>query len=111
MASEFVYKLTDKAEADLDGIVSYISVQLANRQAAADFLDKLQAAINEACAFPESGVPAENEFLPYKAIRKKTISSYIMYYFPDMQAETIYILRIIYGRRNLDEILREMSLS
>ena len=111
MASEFVYKLTDKAEADLDGIVSYISVQLANRQAAADFLDKLQAAINEASAFQESGAPVDNEFLPYKTIRRKTVGSYIMYYFPDMKAETIYILRIIYGRRNLDEILCEMSIS
>ena len=111
MASEFGYKLTDKAEADLDGIVSYISVQLDNKQAAADFLDKLQAAVNEACAFPESGAPVDNEFLQYKTIRRKTVGSYIMYYFPDMKAETIYILRIIYGRRNLDEILREMSLS
>lgn len=111
MASEFGYKLTDKAEADLDGIVSYISVQLANRQAAADFLDKLQAAINEACTFPESGALVDNEFFPYKAARKKTVGSYIMYFFPDMKAGTVYILRIIYGRRNLDEILREMSLS
>ena len=95
----------------MDGIVSYISVQLANRQAADDFLDKLQAAINEASAFQESGAPVDNEFLPYKTIRRKTVGSYIMYYFPDMKAETIYILRIIYGRRNLDEILREMSLS
>lgn len=111
MAFEFGYNLTGKAVADLDGIVSYIAVQLDNRRAAADFLDKLQAAINEACAFPESGAPVENEFLPYKTIRKKTSGSYIMYYFPDMKAGTIYILRIIYGRRNLDEILREMSLS
>ena len=111
MASEFGYKLTGKAEADLDGIISYIADQLDNRWAAADFLDKLQAAINEACAFPESGAPVDNEFLPYKNVRKKTAGSYIMYYLPDMKAETIYILRIIYGRRNLDEILREMSLS
>ena len=111
MASEFGYKLTGKAETDLDGIVSYIAVQLGNRQAAAGFLDELQAVINEACAFPESGETVDNEFLPYKTIRRKTVGSYIMYYFPDMKAETIYVLRIIYGRRNLDEILREMNLS
>ena len=111
MASEFGYKLTGKAEADLDGIVFYVAVQLGNRRAASDFLDKLQAAINEACAFPESGAPVDNEFLPYKDVRKKTAGSYIMYYFPDMKARTIYILRIIYGIRNLDDILRELDLS
>ena len=111
MASEFCYKLTAKAEADLDGIVSYIAVQLENPQAAADFLNKLQDAAYEACSFPESGSQVSNEFLPYKGIRKKPVGSYIMYYFPDMDAETVYVLRVIYGRRNLDDILREMSFS
>jgi len=111
MASEFSYQLTTKAEADLDGILSYIAVQLENPQAAAGFLNKLQGAIQEACSFPESGSMVINEFLPYKDIRKKPVGNYIMYYFPDRNAGTIYVLRVIYGRRNLDEILMEMNLS
>ena len=111
MVSEFGYQLTTKAEADLDGIVSYIAVQLENPQAATGFLNKLQDAIHEACSFPESGSPVVNEFLPYKDIRKKLVGNYIMYYFPDMNTKTIYVLRVVYGRRNLDEILREMNLS
>ncbi len=111
MACEFGYRLTGKAEADLDGILSYMAVQLSNPRAAAAFLEKLQDAISEACSFPESGSLVDNEFLPCKTIRKKQIGNYILYYFPDEKAETIYILRILYGRRNLDEILREMDLS
>ena len=110
MACEFGYRLTGKAEADLDGILSYMAVRLSNPQAAAAFLEKLQAAISEACLFPESGSPVDNAFLPCKTIRKKLFGNYILYYFPDEKAETIYILRILYGRRNLDEILREMNL-
>jgi len=104
MACEFGYRLTGKAEADLDNILSYMAVQLANSQAAAAFLEKLQAAISEACLFPESGSPVDNAFLPCKIIRKKQVGSYILYYFPDEKAETI-----LFGRRNLDEILREMN--
>ena len=111
MACEFGYRLTGKAEADLDGILSYMAVQLANSKAAAAFLDKLQDAISEACLSPESGSPVDNEFLPCKTIRKKLFGNYILYYFPDEKAETIYILRILYGRRNLDEILWEMNVS
>lgn len=111
MASEFSCKLTTKAEADLDEIVSYIAVQLENPQAATRFLNKLQEAIHESCLFPESGSLVINEFLPYKGIRKKLVGNYIMYYFPDMNTEAIYVLRVIYGRRNLDEILREMNFS
>lgn len=41
MASKFGYRLTKRAESDLDGIVSYIAIDLANPQAASDFVDKL----------------------------------------------------------------------
>lgn len=111
MASDFAYQLTEKAEADLEEIVSYIAIQLENSQAAAGFLNALQNAIQEACSFPESGTLVVNDFLPQKTIRKKLVGNYIMYYFPNVNMETIYILRILYGRRNLDEILREMNLS
>ena len=111
MTSEFSYKLTEKAAADLDGIVSYIVVQLENPQAATGFLISLESAIHEICLFPESGSLVINEFLPHKGIRKKLVDNYIMYYLPDMTDETIYVLRVIYGRRNLDEILREMNFS
>ena len=77
----------------------------------ADFLEKLQGAIREACAFPESGAPVDNAFLPNGTVRKKLVGSYLLYYFPDREDERIYILRVLYGRRNLDELLREMDLN
>ena len=39
MESKYQYRLSQKAEADLDGIVSYIAVELSNPQAASDFVD------------------------------------------------------------------------
>ena len=36
MESKYQYRLSQKAEADLDGIVSYIAVELSNPQAASD---------------------------------------------------------------------------
>lgn len=109
MASECRYKLTKKAEADLDDIVSYIAVELANPKAASDFLDKLENVIEEARAFPESGSAVTNDFLPVTNIRKKYVGNYVMFYMPDFSAKTIYILRIIYGKRNMDEILRKLD--
>ena len=106
--SDFGYKLTAKAEADLDQIVFYIAAGLDNQRAATDFLPKLQDAINDIRSFPESGALVENEFLPYKTIRKKHVGNYIMYYLPNQKENMIYVLRILYGRRNLDEILREI---
>ena len=110
MVSKFVYRLTKRAESDLDGIVSYIAVFLANPQAASDFVDKLQDNIEEARAFPESGSLVHNEFLQLESVRKKMVGNYIMYYLPDMGEEIIYVLRIVYRKRNMDEILKKLDI-
>ena len=96
MESKYQYRLSQKAEADLDGIVSYIAVELSNPQAASDFVDKLGKVIDEIRSFPE--------------IRKKLIGSYIMYYLPVKEEKMIYVVRIVYGKRNMEEILRELDL-
>ena len=104
MASKFGYQLTKRAESVLDGIVSYMAVELANPQAASDFVDKLKDNIDEARAFPESGSLVDNEFLQVENLRKKLIGNYIMYCLPDMRVKIIYILRIVYGKQNITEI-------
>lgn len=104
MASKFGYQLTKRAKSDLDGIVSYIAIDLANPQAASDFVDKLQDNIKEARVFPESGSLVDNEFLQLKNVRKKLIGNYIMYYLPNTVEKIIIILRIVYGKQNITEI-------
>ena len=111
MSSKFGYQLTQKAEADLDDIVSYIAVELSNPKAASDFLDRFDRVIEETRTFPESGSPVINEFLPVTNIRKNYVGNYIVFYLPDFSAKTIYVLRILYGKRNINEILRSMDAS
>ena len=110
MESKYSYLLTQKAEADLDGIVSYLSLELSNPKAASDFMDTLQAVIEETLLFPLSGSLVNNEFLPDTAVRKKVIGNYVMYYLPDTEQHIIYILRLIYGRRSVEEILRQLEI-
>ena len=110
MASKFGFRLTKKAESDLDGIVSYIAVELANPQAASVFVDNVQDNIEEARVFPESGSLVHNEFLQVGNVRKKLVGNYIMYYLPDTGEEIIYVLRIVYGKRNMDEILKKLNI-
>jgi len=109
MESKFGYQLTQKANADIDDIVSYLAMTLSNPKSASDFVDKLQAAIEEIRMFPASSPQVSNEYMPNLDVRKKLIGSYIMYYLPDYTKKLIFILRIIYGRRNMDEILRQLD--
>ena len=110
MASKFGYRLTKRAESDLDGIVSYIAVELANPQAASDFVNKLQDNIEETRTFPENGSLVNNEFLKVENVRKKLVGNYIIYYLPDTEEKIIYILRIVYGKRNMNEILKKLEI-
>lgn len=108
MGSEWGYRLTKQAEADFNEIVRYIKVELANPKAASDFADKLLAAIAEARSFPDGGSPVSNEYLPVPGVRKKLAGNYILFYLPDHTEKMILVLRIAYGRRNMDEILRQI---
>ena len=110
MESKFRYRLTKKAESDLDEIVAYIAVELANPQAASDFVDNLQDSIEEARVFPESGSLVHNEFLQVDNVRKKLVGNYIMYYLPDMEEKIIFILRIVYSKQNMNEILKKLNI-
>ena len=110
MASKYQYRLSQKAADDLDGIVSYIASELSNPQAAADFLSRLEKVIDEIRSFPESGAPVNNEFLSNTRLRKKTVGSYLLYYLSVPETETVYIVRIVYGKRNMEEILRQLDL-
>lgn len=110
MESRYQYRLSKRAEQELDDILSYIAVELSNPKAAYNWADSFEKAVDEACFFPESGMPIHNEFLSIMEVRKKIIGNYIMYYLPVPEEETIYILRIVYGKRNIDEILRVLDL-
>ena len=109
MTSNYQYHFTKKAETDLDEILSYISIELSNPDAAASFLKDLQTVLTSICSVPKIGRIVENEFLPDKEIRKSLVGNYVLYYLPDTEEKSIYVLRILYSRRNLDELVREIN--
>ena len=110
MASECKLVFTDAARRDLDETLSYISEKLKNPSAAKHLFDGVEAALGNLCAFPLSGEAVENEFLILQGVRRVTVDNYNLYYFPDEDGKKIIVLRIIYGRRDLNAILREMGM-
>jgi len=109
MISNDQYRFTKNAKSDLDEILSYISIELSNPDAAASFLKDLEAVIASICSVPKIGRIVDNEFLPNREIRKSLVGNYVLYYLPDIKEKRIYVLRILYGRRNLDELVREIN--
>ncbi len=108
MEFDYSYRFTEKAVQDFDEILRYISVDLANPVAAQNLGKKIFEKIDVVRAFPDSGAPVENEFLSDKTVRKLLADNYIIYYKTHYEEKTISIVRIVYGKRNLDEILRSV---
>ena len=108
MEFKYSYRFTEKAEQDFDEILRYLSVDLANPVAAQKLGRKMFAQIDTVRAFPNSGAPVDNEFLSDKTVRRLSVDHYIIYYRAHDDEEMISIIRIVYGKQNLDEILRKM---
>ena len=108
MECKYSYRFTGKAEQDLDEILRYISLDLVNPTAAQNLGRKVFGKIDMVRDFPDSGAPIDNEFLSDKTVRKLSVDNYVIYYKAHYDEKIISILRIVYGKRNLDEILKTM---
>lgn len=107
MASN-TYAFTDSAKQDLDEILNYISNVLYNQNAAIDFYNRLKEAIERIRDFPNLYPIVENEFITEKNIRKIIVKNYIVYYLYKEAEKTVVLLRIVYSKRNLEEVLRRI---
>lgn len=108
MDSKYNYILTELALEDLDGILQYISEDLSNKQAAQNFGRKVFETIDTIREFPKSGMFVDNEFVSDKTVRKVQIDNYLLYYNVVDSQNMLYVLRIVYAKRNLDEILKNI---
>lgn len=108
MASKFLYKFAELAEQDLDDILDYIAEELNNRTAAVNLGRKIFESIDMLCLYPETGLLVDNEYLVDRLVRRMLVDNYIIFYKPIAEEKTIYILRIVYGYRNLDNIVRKI---
>lgn len=106
MAVNYSFKFTDKAEEDLNGILQYISDDLSNPTAASVLAQKIFECIDNVKTFPESGLLVDNEFLTDKTIRRVLVDNYSIYYKADDNKKLIYIVRLVYSKRDMSELFK-----
>lgn len=106
MVFKYSYRFTEKAEQDLEGILRYIAVELSNPVAAQNLGRKIFEKIDIVRDFPDSGTLVDNELLSDKEVRKLLADNYVIYYKVYYDKKIISVVRIVYGKRNLDEIIK-----
>ena len=58
------------------------------------------------CDYPQSGMLLDNSTIKEDSIRKVFVGQYIAYY--KFVEKEVYILRVVYGKSALDEIIKKL---
>lgn len=90
----------------MDELLHYISIELANPFAAQKLGRKIFDKIELIRSFPDTDTLIDNEFVFDRTTRKLSVGNYVVYYKTDYEERTIFILRIVYSKRNPDEIFK-----
>ncbi|MCR4436540.1 MAG: type II toxin-antitoxin system RelE/ParE family toxin [Clostridiales bacterium] len=102
-----MYKLivTELAHQDLDNIVSYIAVQLANPAAASNFLDDVEKCYGYLKSNPMMYSRCHDSRLEKGGYRKAVVKNYIIVYKVDEDAKKVSILRFFYGAQDYNKLI------
>lgn len=92
-----------EAVSDLQQTKAYITDELCNEQAAVNTIAKITGRIRELVAFPEMGAPLSSIVDFETDYRFLVCGNYTAFY--RFENQTVYIVRVLYGRRDFMRIL------
>lgn len=91
---QYLIRITELAEEDLENAGDYIAYELKNPSAAENTVNGIRAKINSLVNFPERNGLDEDELLARKGVRKDYFRNYKIYYV--IEEDTVYIVRILH---------------
>ncbi len=101
-------RMTPQAQDDLRGIFEYIAFTLQSPQNAAGQLDRLEESIDSLEQMPERFRVYDKEPWRSRNLRIMPVDHYLVFYIPNREEETVTIIRVIYGGRDIDRQLESM---
>lgn len=98
-------EITELAQNDLDSIVEYIAVQLANPTAAGDFLNEVEKCYSYLHTNPLIYAKSNNARLEKEGYRKALVKNFILFFKVFEDEKIVIVYRIIYGGRDYLKLL------
>ena len=90
---------------DLTEISAYIGVKLQNPSAADNFAENIIKAVDDLSEMPYKF----STYTPIKPVkheyRKIIVKNYLIFYWIDEDKKLVSVARVVYGRRNVEEVL------
>lgn len=102
--------LTNKAKTDLISIYRYIALDLQSPQAAKGQLSRLEKAIISLEQMPERYRVYEHKKWKARNLRIMSVNNYLVFYIPSHAENTVTVMRVIYGSRDVDRQLDNLQL-
>ena len=101
--------ISDQAADDLRGIYRYIAFALQAPENADGQLSRLEKSIFSLNELPEQYRRYAAEPWYGRGLRIMPTDNYCIFYLPDSEKQTVTILRILYGGRDMESALRQMQ--
>ena len=101
--------ITDKADEDLRSIFEYIAFDLHSRINAARQINRLEEAITSLSEMPKRFSLYGNEPWRSRGLRMMPVDNYCVLYIACDDTLSVEILRVMYGGRNIKQIMDEYS--
>lgn len=102
MPDRFDVMWTNSAKVDLEELILYVSKS--SKKTALNLLVNIETSACELASFPEKGrIVAELENINIRKYRELLISPWRIFY--KIEKSTVYIMAVIDGRRNIEDVL------
>ena len=98
--------LTKQADTDLRGIYEYITFTLLEPEIAARQLDRIEKGILSLDEMPERFRVFEKEPWYSRGLRQMPVENFIVFYIPKAEDETVTVIRVMYGGRDIVKQLK-----
>jgi len=99
------------AKEDIKNIYEYITFVLLEPQAAKNIINKIMREISTLNTMPERYPIYQIESAHGLSIRFVTVKKYIIFFTVNKQNETVTVVRIVYGERDLDKQLNDENIN
>lgn len=101
--------ITDEAAQDLRAIFEYIAFALLSIDNAEGQLSRLQKAIESLDEMPERYRRYEIEPWYSLGVRRFPVDNYCVFYLPNQETKVVDIIRILYGRSDMDKAMTDFA--
>lgn len=101
----FRIKILPTAEYDLRCIYEFFTATVGDINLANRFHRKLKAAITSLSEMPFRFALYAKEPWKSRGIRRMSVDNFLVFYLPQNNLQTIEVLRILYGKRKVEDLL------